>query len=565
MMGERHSSDMAWHARAGLQPDFVEARVRRYLAGRAPLASGSLKLENRIAFIGDPALCADLACFADIVPLAPGDALAPDADLLLIGADWPRAGDPWREALLNLSPAPLRETIARFKAQGVPSALWITGEDETARNLSHLKDAVDAVFVAEGVRIEGARTLDPGVNVKLFNPFREDPADEPSFRFAVDGIHELTAGHAPEALLALLKPLFKFNTWLHDSSYHYQIPNMKLHPLCRRRFIGHLGDAERAALLSMTCGLYLPSALAAQRPVHFRKRLREAWASKTVVLGDGFTDTDVARLVEDPVGSMATAQRAWREALTHHTLFERLETILAAANVAARYNRPRTPRINAVMPTLRPEYIPFALDMFRRQAYGEASLTIVANGVSVPDDIARLVRETKGARLCAVPADKTIGYCMNSGIDQVEAEYWAKWDDDDVYGPHFLSDQMLQRKYLDFDVAGKAAIFNYIEEHDAIYLRDGAVRDTLSQHLGGGTLLVRNDGRYFAEDGRGSEDRAFVFLARERGDRVVSGDPFNFIQIRRKDASTHTWAQGPRAQDLRGPRRAGLSLDGVIA
>ena len=185
--------------------------------------------------------------------------------------------------------------------------------------------------------------------------------------------------------------------------------------------------------------------------------------------------------------------------------------------------------------------------------------------MSVPDGIARLVRETKGARLCAVPADKTIGYCMNFGIDQVEAEYWAKWDDDDVYGPHFLSDQMLQRKYLDFDVAGKAAIFNYIEEHDAIYLRDGAVRDTLSQHLGGGTLLVRNDGRYFAEDGRGSEDRAFVFLARERGDRVVSGDPFNFIQIRRKDTSTHTWAQGPRAQDLRGPGRAGLSLDGVIA
>lgn len=554
---------MAWHTRPELQPDFVEAGLRRTLAGRAPMPTGSLKLTNRIAFIGDPALGADLASFAEIVPLAPGDEALPNVDLLLIGSDWPRAGDPWREALLNVSPqavTSLRETIARLKVRGVPSALWITGEAETARGLMHLKDAADAVFVAEGVNFDGAGTLDPGVNVKLFNPFREDQSDKPYFRFAVDGIHELTESLTPDAVLELLKPLFKFNTWLFDSSYHYQIPNMKLHPVCRRRFIGHLAEAERAALLAMTQGVYLPSSLAAGRPVHFAKRMREAWASKTLVLDDGF-----AGLADDQIGAMAAAHRAWREALTHHTLFERLETILAALDVPVRYNRPRDPRVNAVMPTLRPEYIPFALDMFRRQTYGEASLTVVANGVPIPDDIARQVGETKGARLCSVPADKTIGYCMNFGIDQAEAEYWAKWDDDDVYGPHFLGDQMLQRKYLDFDVAGKAAIFNYIEEHDTVYLRDASVRDTLSSHLGGGTLLVKNDGRYFAEDGRGSEDRAFVFLARERGDRVVSGDPFNFVQIRRKDISTHTWAQGPRAQDLRGPRRAGLSLDGVIA
>ncbi len=555
---------MAWHARPELQPGFAEARVRRYLSSHASGPSGSLKLSNRIAFIGDPALCADLACFADIVPLAPGGDAPADVDLLLIASDWPRAGDPWREALLGVAPAPLRETIARFKARGVPSVLWIVGETQTARALLHLKDAADAAFAAEGVRIDGAHRLDPGVNVKLFNPFREDQADKPYFRFAVDGMHELTGELAPEAMLDLLKPLLEFNTWLFDSSYHYQIPNMKLHPVCRRRFIGHLADAERARLLGMIHGLYLPASLADARPVHFRKRVREAGASKALVL-EGVSQDALARLAGDRIARMAAAHTAWRETLTHHTLFERLEAILGAVNVDVRYNQKREPRVNAVMPTLRPEYIPFALDMFRRQTYGQASLTIVANGVKVPDGIARLVRETQNARLCSVPADKTIGYCMNFGIDQADAEYWAKWDDDDVYGPHYLGDQLLQRKYLDFDVAGKAAIFNYIEEHDAVYLRDAASRDTLSHHLGGGTLVAKNNGQYFAEDGRGSEDRAFVFLARERGGRVVSGDPFNFLQVRRKDVSTHTWAQGPRAQDLRGPRRAGLSLDGVIA
>ncbi|HEX4294101.1 MAG TPA: hypothetical protein VHZ29_08200 [Rhizomicrobium sp.] len=581
--GEADAPDMAWHERAELQPDFVESRLRRYLAGRAPAAGGALKLANRIAFIGEGQLCDDLGCFAEVTALRPGGPAVP-ADLLLIAGDWPRAGDPWREALLNASPAAtarLRETIARYRSQGVPAALWVTGEAETAGAFLHLKDAVDAVFVPAGADVPGAQVLEPFVNVKLFNPFSENAqsrADAAYFRFAVDGVHELSRLGAPEAVLELVKPFLKFNSWLIDSSYHYQVANMKLAAACRRRFIGHVGHAERAALLKMVSGLYLPSALAARRPVSFRKRALEAQASKALVFSDGDGPADgilrfqdaaqlealLDRVRQDEVGAMVRAHRAWRDAVSHHTVFERLETILAAVKVTPVYNQPPRPRVNVVMPTLRPEHIPFALEMFRSQTWRETALTIVANGVQVPEPIVRQIRETPGASLCAVPQDKTIGYCMNFGIDRADADYWAKWDDDDVYGPHILEDQMLQRKYLDFDVAGKAAIFNYIEERDGVFVRDFAVRDTVSRHLGGGTLLVRNLGRYFAEDGRGAEDRAFLHLARERGDRIVSGDPFNFMQVRRKDSSTHTWARGPRLQDLRGPERRGLSLDGII-
>jgi hypothetical protein len=123
---------------------------------------------------------------------------------------------------------------------------------------------------------------------------------------------------------------------------------------------------------------------------------------------------------------------------------------------------------------------------------------------------------------------------------------------------------MLQRKYLDFDVAGKSAIFNYIEERDVVYARNLRARDASSAHLGGGTLIVRNRRRYFAEDGRGGEDRAFLHLARQRGDRIVTGDPFHFVQVRRADQATHTWTLGAHAQDLRGPRRPGLRLEAVV-
>ncbi|HWA91125.1 MAG TPA: glycosyltransferase [Rhizomicrobium sp.] len=563
---------MAWHTRPELQPGFVNSRMRAYLAGLGPVPSGSLTLANRIAFIGSKSLGADLAQFAAVEMLAPGRE-APAVDVLLIAGDWPKAGEPWREALLNpADAAALRRTIALYRSRGTPSVLWLTGEADAAEALLHLKDAVDAVFVPHGMT--GGPALDAGVNVKLFNPFRgEGPsADAAFFRFLVDGAHEL----ADAAQWDMLAPFLPFNSWLIDSSYHYQIPNMKLPAVWRRRFLGHVDTVARAAATKMAYGVFLPDALSRRRPAHFRRRAREAAACKTLVFTDAAAQSGtirldasdasatVARLCEDDVARVGLAHRAWREVMAGDSLFERLETIFAAVGIAPVYSEPLRPSINVVMPTLRPELIPFALAMFRAQTYANAELTIVANGVPVPDEIARAIAETPRARLCAVPRDKTLGYCMNYGIDRAATDYWAKWDDDDVYGPHYLEDQMLQRKYLDFDVAGKTAIFNYLEERDCVYARNFAARDAPAAHLGGGTLIVRNGGRYFAEDGRGGEDRAFLHLARERGDRIVAGDPFNFVQVRRADPASHTWTLGAHAQDLRGPRRPGLRLEAVV-
>jgi hypothetical protein len=282
-------------------------------------------------------------------------------------------------------------------------------------------------------------------------------------------------------------------------------------------------------------------------------------------LGEPTTSEEMTmRLARDDIAREGWAHRWWRDALAFHTLFERLETILTAVGISPSYSEPARPTINVVISTLRPDLISYAVGMFRRQTYEGASLTIVANGVPIAADVSRVVGKMPNARLCSVPGDRTLGYCMNYGIDQAATDFWAKWDDDDIYGPHFLEDLMLQRKYVDFDVTGKFAIFNYVEERDCLYSRNFDSRDTYPKHLVGGTLVVKNNRRYFAEDGRGGEDRAFVFLARERGDRIVAGDPFNFVQVRRTDTASHTWTLGAHAQDLRGPRRPGLRLENIL-
>jgi hypothetical protein len=581
---------MSWYTRPELQPDFLAPGLQNFLNTRPSPPRASLKLTNRIAFVGDGQLCDDLAGFADVTPVHPDAAGNADniaADLLLIGGDWPRAGDPWREALLNVSDnatAQLRNLIAAFKARGIPSALWIIGEASTAAAYARLKEAVDAVFAPQGSEIEGARQLDAGVNVKLFNPVRPDidscNEDAPYFPFLIDGTFELSQHMSSDVAMELLRPFLRYNCWAMDSSYRYfQSANIKLPSALRSRFLGCPNDAAQAYLIKIARAQFLPSSLSSTRPTRFRLLTRRSAACKTPVLAEqnsamddgiiGFSGPDqlgeiLKCLSKDMVARERFGHLAWRNALSHHTLFERLETIFSALGIRTRYNAPDHPSVNIVAPTIRPHQIPHILSMYRSQSYDNVSLTIVVNGVGVPDELARLVDETANAHLCFVPADKTLGYCMNFGIDQAPTDYWAKWDDDDVYGPHYLSDQLLQRKYVDFDVAGKAAIFNYIEEHDTVYLRNIDARDGFVPQVGGGTLLVKNPDRYFAEDGRGGEDRAFLHLARERGDQIFAGDPFNFLQVRRSERTSHTWALGAHAIDLSGPKRTGLDLDDVI-
>ncbi|MGD0189805.1 MAG: hypothetical protein ABSD74_03585 [Rhizomicrobium sp.] len=545
---------------------------------------------NRIAFAGDPHLCDDLAAFADVKPLYPHSLSNADdvaADLLLIAGDWPRAGDPWREALLNLSAeavARLRDLIAALKARGIPSALWITGEAETASAYAHLIGAVDAVFAPENSGIDGARRLDAGINVKLFNPVRPDidscNEDAPSFRFLIDGAFELSQPESNDAATRLLRPFLGYNSWAMDSSYRYfQSANIKLPSTLRSRFLGCPTDAAQAWLVKIAHALFLPATLRSKRPARFGQLARRSAVCKTPVLVDqvstiddwfiGFSGADrgeeiLGRLSTDMIAREAIGHLAWRNAVSHHTLFERIEAIFSDLGITPRYNATAHPSVNIVAPTVRPQQIPYILAMYCNQLYDNIGLTIVVNGNGIPEELARLIRDTVNARLCFVPSDKTLGYCMNFGIDQAPADYWAKWDDDDVYGPHFLGDQLLQRKYVDFDIAGKAAIFNYIEEHDSVYLRSVDARDGFVSQVGGGTLLVKNPNRYFAEDGRGGEDRAFLHLAKERGDRIYAGDPFNFLQVRRAEHTSHTWALGAHAIDLSGPKRAGLDLDHVV-
>ncbi|MEL6914384.1 MAG: glycosyltransferase family A protein [Pseudomonadota bacterium] len=583
--------------------DFLPSRTLTHIMrhglpmeSQEPPFRSSQCLMNRVGLVAGDATADTLARYGQMMRLgpdrAPGAVPWKSLDVLLVAAEILPHGTPWRRAFLDLrgEAESLCALMAAARVAGVPVVLWLAEEAVAAPMFAHLFDAADHILCerdacapALPVAAGKATAVSPFVDVKTFNPLhaklRMRTSQEHFVGFLLDGAHEIGMAMGPEEAVAYFSPLFKRNWWLTDSSFDLRNSDHKVHAIMRRRFMGSMRGTDLANPLRLAAAYFLPAALAEARPAHMTRRARQAAASKTLVVTDAAETSlphvhcapDAAALgafadwvLSDRLARESAQHLAWRDTLTHHTAFEFLGTVCEAAGVEPRFRLPPEPRVNIVVPTVRPDLIPYILETVRRQVHGNVTLNIVVNGMQVPTDARALVEETDFAALHMMPSHKSIGYCINYGIDQAEAEYWAKFDDDDIYGPHYLSDMLLQRKYVDIDITGKASLFTYFEAVDRLAVRRLANRDITFDVVGGGTILARPELGPFPEDVRGYADVFYLATLLEAGHRIISGDPFNFIQVRRADPTSHTWTAGAQQLDLRGPQRDGLDFSHVI-
>jgi len=94
----------------------------------------------------------------------------------------------------------------------------------------------------------------------------------------------------------------------------------------------------------------------------------------------------------------------------------------------------------------RRQWLPLAIECFRRQTYRNAELLILADG----DDVRDLVPDDPRIRLIHLEGSPNIGDKRNFGCTHAAGDVIAHWDDDDHSAPGRLADQ-IQR----LDVSGK--------------------------------------------------------------------------------------------------------------
>ncbi|MBI9114608.1 glycosyltransferase family protein [Sanguibacter suaedae] len=260
--------------------------------------------------------------------------------------------------------------------------------------------------------------------------------------------------------------------------------------------------------------------------------------------------------------------RAQRRIWSEHTYGHRVGQVLAAAGLddpaLAR------PSITAIVSTNRPHQVDHVLRTVAAQVGVRPQLAMLTHGFDVDRASIRAAAHDLGIDdvvLLDADQDVPLGACLNLLVDAADGEVVAKMDDDDLYGPHYLSDQLYAMDYSGADVVGKQAHYVHLGSADVLALRSGDREHRLTDRVMGPTITCsRNLARVVRFPPlRSGEDTGFLVSSLAAGSSIYSADRFNFVQVRRPGSFAHTWTVSD-AEILAGSdvQVAGLALGHVM-
>lgn len=502
----------------------------------------------------------------------------PGLDLLFVESAWNGNGGAWQYHLTGpTAPRPaLVELVAACRERGVPTVFW-NKEDP-----AHFEDFLDAaalfdhVYTTDVGRVEAYRerlghdrvgVLAFGAQPAIHNPVRAH-GHGPSGDVAFGGMYfghkyperraqmDLLLGAAADVSPRMEHGLEVFSRF-RGGDQRYQFPE----PL-GSRVVGSL-DYDRMLTAYREYKVFLNVNSVVDSPSMCARRVFEITACGTPVvttpsaaIGKFFPPDEVfvvgereeaahtiRALVRSPeLRDRAThlgQRRIWRE----HTYGARVQRVLHDVGLAETATVPR-PGVSALVSTNRPGQLDHVLRTVGSQRDVAVQLALLTHGFDVDEADVRLRAKEAGVEdlvLLRADADVPLGECLNRLVAASDGDVVAKMDDDDLYGEHYLSDQLDAMAYSGAEVVGKQAHYLYVASLHATILRFAEREHRYTAFVMGPTIVARRalaERVRFADVGRG-EDTGFLRSAVDRGARVFSADRFNFVQVR--SGGAHTW------------------------
>ena len=200
--------------------------------------------------------------------------------------------------------------------------------------------------------------------------------------------------------------------------------------------------------------------------------------------------------------------------------------------------------VSIICATKRLKYLTRIGESFNRQSYPYRRLILVLHGKEFDGITDERIVDQLRVRDCTIlrESESTLfGDCLNSALDKVDAPYVTKFDDDDFYGEHHLSDLLVAHDYSSADIVGKWAHEVYFENED--FSLDWCLdrQEDYAEHLPGATILMRSEliqDLRFDSVARAIDTHLFDRLAKRDG-RLYSTHRFNFTRVRHDDHTFH--------------------------
>ncbi|MGM0698034.1 MAG: glycosyltransferase family protein [Actinomycetota bacterium] len=237
-----------------------------------------------------------------------------------------------------------------------------------------------------------------------------------------------------------------------------------------------------------------------------------------------------------------TVHLAQRRIWAEHTYTHRAMTVMDSLGLD--YAQPFPTSVSAVVSTNRPDHLGEVLRTHAAQLHRDKELVLVAHGFAAPADLRARAAQAGVEHLQIVEVDSALplGVCLNRGVQAASGDVIAKMDDDDVYGAHYLGDQLAALRYSNADLVGKQAHYLHIRGRDIVICRFPEREHRFTDLVMGPTLMTHRStllDNPFAERTLG-EDTELQQRLLGSGARIYSADRFNFVQVRGDHA--HTWS-----------------------
>jgi glycosyltransferase involved in cell wall biosynthesis len=217
----------------------------------------------------------------------------------------------------------------------------------------------------------------------------------------------------------------------------------------------------------------------------------------------------------------------------------------------------RLPRVTIVLATHRVDRIDECRRIVSSQDYPNLETIIVLNNDAFDEaSVRNAFADVPSLQILRLPAARNLGSCVNLGVANATGSYIAKMDDDDFYGPSYISDLVLSALESGADITGKKATFFYFEDgeeyclwHSGLHNRwlwppTNEIPRGVSSKLAGATLFMKHEvvrELPFDESAPHGTDSLFQQACRRAGLTTFASDEFNFCYLRRASNAGHLW------------------------
>lgn len=494
-------------------------------------------------------------------------------EMLLVESTWNANGGSWYGMLgaSKLTPV-VTAMVEHCRARGIPTVFWNKEDPTHFEQFSPLAPLFDWVLTTDGGSLPGYEHL------RLRNPpavmaFAAEPSiHNPIGRNRVAPLNNVCfagawyAAHPQrnEAVTPLLRAAVPYGLTIYDR-YAELVDNT------RHRFPEEFVPFIAGSLAPEA----VPGAFRSHRvtinvntvtnsPTMFARRAFESLACATPVVSnpseamvnllghDGVRYCTSEREATEAIRYFTSGEpevhkeilRAQRGVLRDHTYASRIEQMLTTTQLRT---QPVIPLVSAISATRRPTHLVTMVENIERQTWPRKELVVAINqggelSRSQVLETAEQVAPGLAVTVVELHAQDSLGRCLNEAIGASAGAVFAKMDDDDHYGPDFLTDSLHALNYSRAECVGKERHFVYFKEEGTVWLTRGRQEDYTTFVIGPTIVAHRHifPTCMFADRGIG-EDTAFLNQISNHGGLIYAHNPYNYAKLWTSEAGFHTW------------------------